>query len=110
GIGGRITTSDVEDMSSPGMRSEPVEQDIQAEFMETDYEEIKLSNIRKVIAQTMQESLANSAQLTIHTSLDATEILEFRRKIKEQGAHLGLENITITDIILYAVSRTLLNH
>ncbi|HHV96782.1 MAG TPA: 2-oxo acid dehydrogenase subunit E2 [Clostridiaceae bacterium] len=77
---------------------------------EPEYVEVKLTNIRKVIAKSMHQSLANSAQLTLHTTFDATEILNFRKKIKENKDKLGLQNITINDIILYAVSRTLLNH
>jgi pyruvate dehydrogenase E2 component (dihydrolipoamide acetyltransferase) len=111
GIGGRITTVDVEYAKTAGIRHELAEYETaEAEPAEADYEEIKLSNIRKVIAKAMHQSLVNSAQLTLHTSFDATEILAFRRKIKEQGTRLGLGDITLNDIILYAVSRTLLNH
>ncbi|MBM7582032.1 pyruvate dehydrogenase E2 component (dihydrolipoamide acetyltransferase) [Caldicoprobacter guelmensis] len=109
GIGGRVTTADVERMKEDKSR-EMVQPRIQERVAEAEYEEVKLSNIRKVIARTMHQSLANTAQLTIHTSFDATEILAFRNKVKEQGGRLGLENITLNDIILYVVSRTLLNH
>lgn len=74
------------------------------------YEEVKLPNIRKVIAKTMHQSLSTMAQLTLNTSFDATDILEFRKKLKENKERLGLENITINDIIIYTVSRTLANH
>ena len=39
-----------------------------------------------------------------------TEINEYRAKIKASKETLGLANITINDIILYAVSRILLDH
>lgn len=74
------------------------------------YEEVKLPNIRKVIAKAMHQSLSTTAQLTFNTTFDATDILDFRKKLKENKERLGLSNITINDIILYAVSRTLLNH
>ncbi len=110
GIGGRVTTADLQSAKGEAHYEmpQPSVQGIKAK--EADYEEIKLSNIRKVIAKTMHQSLANTAQLTIHTSFDATEILAFRKKVKEYGERLGLANITLNDIILYAVSRTLLNH
>mgnify|MGYP000898502484 FL=1 len=110
GIGGRVTTTDLSGIKAEAQYQvpQPPVQGIKVE--QADYEEVKLSNIRKVIARAMHESLANTAQLTIHISFDATEILAFRKKVKEQGERLGLANITLNDIILYVVSRTLLNH
>lgn len=74
------------------------------------YEEVKLPNIRKVIAKAMHQSLSTMAQLTLNSSFDVTDILEYRKKLKESKDRLGLENITINDIIIYAVSRTLAKH
>ena len=71
------------------------------------YEERKLSNIRKVIARNMQQSLSGMAQLTHTTSYDATAVLSYRRRLKTAPAELGLPDITINDILIYAVSRTL---
>ena len=96
GIGGRVTTADL----AAGTASIP----------QNDFEEVKLPNIRKVIAKAMHASLSTTAQLTLNSSFDATDILAFRKKIKASSEALGLGNITINDIILYAVSRTLLNH
>lgn len=74
------------------------------------YEEVKLPNIRKVIAKAMHHSLSTMAQLTLNSSFDVSDILEFRKKLKESKDRLGLENITINDIIIYTVSRTLAKH
>ncbi|MGN1059142.1 MAG: 2-oxo acid dehydrogenase subunit E2, partial [Clostridia bacterium] len=41
---------------------------------------------------------------------DATEIMAYRKKLKANAEALGLGNITLNDIVLYAVSRTLLAH
>ena len=71
---------------------------------------MKLSNIRKVIAKQMVASLSTMAQLTLNASFDATAIMNFRAKLKAGGAAMGLNNITLNDIIVYAVSRTILNH
>ncbi|MBR5721668.1 MAG: 2-oxo acid dehydrogenase subunit E2, partial [Clostridia bacterium] len=54
--------------------------------------------------------LSERAQLTLNTSFDATEILAYRAKVKEGREKLGLANITLNDIILFAVSRVLPNH
>jgi pyruvate dehydrogenase E2 component (dihydrolipoamide acetyltransferase) len=44
------------------------------------------------------------------TSFDATAILAFRERVKANMDKLGLPNITLNDIVLYAVSRTLGKH
>ncbi len=75
-----------------------------------EYEDVKLSNVRKVIAKSMHASLANSAQLTLNASFDATKIMAYRASLKSGAEALGLANITLNDIVLYAVSRTLPNH
>ena len=75
-----------------------------------EYTDVKLPNIRKIIAKSMNQSLATMAQLTLNSSFDASAILQFRKTLKDNVQNLGLENITINDIILYAVSRTLKNH
>ena len=75
-----------------------------------DSEEVKLTNIRKFIAKAMHASLANAAQLTNHSSFDATDILAFRKKLKTIDGNEALAKITVTDIIIYAVSRVILNH
>ncbi|HBP38281.1 MAG TPA: 2-oxo acid dehydrogenase subunit E2 [Clostridiales bacterium] len=79
----------------------------------------KHSTIRKVIARSMQASLATMAQLTLNSSFDATDILALRSKLKKAGADgLGeAQGFTLTekvptlgDIVLYAASRVLLRH
>ncbi|MGI6707276.1 MAG: 2-oxo acid dehydrogenase subunit E2 [Clostridia bacterium] len=110
GLGGRITTEDLQKASvapaAAGLEA-PVAAPAPAE---EDYVDVKLTNIRKVIARAMHQSLSTTAQLTLNASFDATDILNYRKKIKENRERLGLENITINDIILYAVSRTILDH
>lgn len=103
GIKGRITEMDVR-MAS--VRGKEVEQPTQA-IPIGKYSDEKMPHIRKVIAKTMHDSLATMAQLTHSTSYDATQILEYRKYIKENAEKLGLPNITLNDIVLYAVSRVL---
>ena len=75
-----------------------------------EYEDVKLPNIRKVIAKSMHASLSNMAQLTLNSSFDATKLLALRASLKSGAEKLGLANITLNDMVLYAVSRVLLNH
>lgn len=76
----------------------------------TDFEDKPLSNVRKLIAKTMYESLCNSAQLTHHTSADARKILELRTKVKSRVESEGYQNITINDMVCYAVINALKKH
>ena len=75
-----------------------------------DYDEIKLPNLRRMIAKTMHDSLAAMAQLTHNTSFDATKVLAFRESLKAAPETLDLPKVTINDIILFAVSRVLTKH
>lgn len=73
-----------------------------------DYTDSKFSVIRRTIARSMKESLGSSAQLTHNFAFDATAIKQYRAEMKALGgAYAG---VTIGDMILYVVSRTLLAH
>ncbi len=70
------------------------------------YTEEKISRIRKVIAENMHKSLADMAQLTLNRTFDATAILEMRKQMKN-APELGLDKVTINDLVLFAVAKTL---
>jgi pyruvate dehydrogenase E2 component (dihydrolipoamide acetyltransferase) len=72
--------------------------------------EIKVSGVRKLIAERMLASLSTTAQLTLHSSADARSLQELRRKFKESVESLGLRAVTINDMVLFAVSRVLAQH
>ncbi len=74
------------------------------------YEDVKLSGIRKTIAKNMHESLSNLAQLTLNTSFDATQILAYRAIVKKNAEKLGVCDINLNDMVMYAVVKTLLAH
>jgi pyruvate dehydrogenase E2 component (dihydrolipoamide acetyltransferase) len=50
------------------------------------------------------------AQLTMNATFDATSIMNFRAMVKAYGERLGLANITLNDVIVYATAKTLLLH
>ncbi len=70
-----------------------------------------LSNVRRLIAKAMHSSLRESAQLTHHMSADVRNVLEARRKIKEELKN-GTErhDITINDIICWCVIKAISKH
>ena len=73
-----------------------------------EYEDVKFSGIRRAITKSMTTSLSTMAQLTENTSFDATAVLAYRKALKAAGDEYA--GITIGDIVLYAVSRTVINH
>lgn len=73
-----------------------------------DYEDKKLSNMRKIIAKAMHSSLQNSAQLTHHLGADARNILAQRKKAKAAfEAGQIATNLTINDFVCFAVIQAL---
>ena len=73
-----------------------------------EYEDKKLSNMRKIIAKAMHSSLQNSAQLTHHLAADARRLLELRKKVKLAVEAKSIEaNITINDMVCLAVVKAL---
>ena len=109
GPNGRIIERDVRELmenpvvveaakAAPALVAEPV----------AEYEDVKFSGIRRAISKSMSTSLSTMAQLTHNTSFDATCILNYRKQLKNASDECS--GITIGDIVLYAVSRTLLNH
>ena len=72
--------------------------------------ESQLTGIRKLIAGRMLESLQSTAQLTLTRTADARALQGVRAKVKANGQALGLPNITLNDMVVLAVGRTLMRH
>ena len=105
GAGGRITEKDVQKLIDSGVKCTAA---APAAAAEAEYEDVKFSGIRRAISKSMTTSLHTMAQLTHNTSFDATNILKYRKQLKAMGGEYA--GITLGDIVLYAVSRTLKNH
>ena len=108
GLGGRVTTADIAAAANAPASASVAEAAPVAPV--ADYEEVPMTNIRKVIAKSMSASLTEMAQLTLNTSFDATALLNYRKVLKAKGEAFGMEKVTLNDMILYAVSRTILKH
>ena len=111
GPNGRIIERDVRAIidNAPASSSVSVQEVTEKAVPTTEeYEDIKFSGIRRAISESMHKSLSTIAQLTHNTSFDATNILAYRKQLKAMGGDYA--GITLGDIVLYAVSRTLLNH
>jgi pyruvate dehydrogenase E2 component (dihydrolipoamide acetyltransferase) len=71
------------------------------------YTETPLKGVRKLISERMRSSLENSAQLTFNGSANAKQLQALRARFKTSDPALGLADVTIGDLVLYAVSRVL---
>ena len=110
GPNGRIIERDVRTLMDNPALAQAVAEKPQAasQAIEAEYEDVKFSGIRRAISKSMHTSLSTMAQLTHNTSFDATAILAYRKLLKATEGECS--GITLGDIVLYAVSRTLLNH
>jgi pyruvate dehydrogenase E2 component (dihydrolipoamide acetyltransferase) len=72
-----------------------------------DVEVIPLKGTRKIIATRMLASLQTTAQLTLNSTADARGLQAHRKRLKASPAEWGLQSVTLNDMILFAVARTL---
>ena len=108
GPNGRVIERDVRNLIDNPAAAKAAAPVAVAAAPEVEYEDVKFSGIRRAISKSMTTSLSTMAQLTHNTSFDATAILKYRKQLKaSEGDCAG---ITLGEIIMYAVSRTLLNH
>ena len=118
--GKTTTTEQVESyLANPAAYKAPAAEPVQADKAvvptveapaKTAYTDVKVTNIRRVIAKSMHASLSTMAQLTLNSSFDAPELLDYRANVKASGEALGMANITLNDMVLFAVAKTLMNH
>ena len=99
GLAGMVKGSDLKTWK-------PSHTDIAGEGSEFKVE--KMSNMRKLIAKSMYNSLQNSAQLTHMLGADARKIQALRKKAKKAYEEGKIDaNITINGLVCYAVIRAL---
>lgn len=96
--GGRITAKDLQPVDSKVIQTPEIASDVTV---------IPLKGTRKIIASRMLASLQTTAQLTLNTAADAQALMAYRKRLKASPDSLGLQNVTINDLVMYAVSRTL---
>ena len=93
GLAGRATSADIAAPKNP--------------VYGTDSEVKPLTNMRKLIAKAMFNSLQNSAQLTHHLSADARRMMELRKVVKAALDKGYPTNITLNDMVCFAVVKAL---
>ena len=83
---GRIIERDILELAQQG-DAEPAaeartEAPVAPAVIEAEYEDVKLSGVRKAIAKSMTLSLSTMAQLTNNASFDATSIMAYRKLLR----------------------------
>jgi len=100
GPGGRIIKKDIEKTISEG---EPlISSTVSGNFFRP-VKEIRVKGVRKIISERMLTSLQSTAQLTLNTSVDASNLLACRESLKSSPQIKGLSKININDFLLYIV-------
>lgn len=75
------------------------------------FAEIKpLTQKRRAIANNILQSLNNSAQYTLFSELDTTALMQFYLDKKSEIYKKTAKNLKFTDVLIYVVSRALLNN
>ena len=77
---------------------------------EEDIEMIPMSPMRKVISKRMSESYFTVPTFTLNYEIDMTEIKALRTKILDTILENTGKKVTITDIVAFAVVKTLMKH
>ncbi len=98
---GRITREDVQKIIDGGGQAAPL---LAPTTTLSAAEGIPLRGMRKVIAERMHQSLQGSAQLTISTEVDVTQLIDRRREVRQEF------NVTYTDFIVQACAHALRRH
>jgi pyruvate dehydrogenase E2 component (dihydrolipoamide acetyltransferase) len=116
GPGGRVMTRDLQPVVG-SRQVDKVQGDKETrERVETrdepsgEVEVVKVAGVRRVIAERMLASLQTTAQLTLNASADARGLQALRARFKGSDPAFGLQGVTINDLLLLAVARTLPEH
>jgi pyruvate dehydrogenase E2 component (dihydrolipoamide acetyltransferase) len=104
GPGGRIIKKDIEKAVSEG---EPLISSTVSENYFGPVKEITVEGVRKIISERMLKSLQSTAQLTLNTSVDASNLLACRKSLKSTPQMKGLSKINMNDFLLYIVANIL---
>lgn len=115
GVGGMVRTDDLGKPAAapapaaPAPAAAPAPVAVAAPGTDT-VTEVKFPNIRKIIAKNLMAALHEQAQYTLNAEADVTGLLALRQQIKDAGERLGLANVNIGDMVMFATVKALLKH
>lgn len=110
GLGGRVSTADLgKDAAAEAPKQAPFTTSGAREYPGPTTS-APLKGIRKVISERMMHSLASSAQLTYTSTAKAAGLLAMRKKLKNSPEELGLNKVTIGDLVGFAAVKAAAKH
>ncbi|WHZ00059.1 dihydrolipoamide acetyltransferase family protein [Peribacillus simplex] len=112
GPGGRITKEDVQKIigKRDSMSVNTEKRIVSPQPTLESPQQIPVTGMRKIIARRMKESLQSSAQLTLTTKVDVTDLVILQKQATETLQKQESTKLTITDFVAKAVVLSLKEH
>ncbi len=108
GPNGRIIKRDIEAAGSGTAMAAPQgRQTVRPADRATEYHDEPLTNIRKVIAKRLGESIGPIPTFYLTAELDLTRVMEMRAAMAEMGAEF---KVSVNDVLLKAIATALAQH
>jgi len=107
GLAGRVTTSDLPRRSTKASAAGAGTAGAADLPFPGPVTEEAVTGVRKRIAERMRASLSQTAQLTLNSWADARALLSYRARLKAQGERRGVGGVSLNDMILFVVARSL---
>ena len=100
GEGGRITKVDILRAMNPAAEQPAAARQETARDII-----VPMEGVRKLVADNMQASLNNAAQLSVFAEVDVTELVRLRTTLLERNKRNAEYRLSINDLVSYAVCR-----
>ncbi|WCK56636.1 dihydrolipoamide acetyltransferase family protein [Aneurinibacillus sp. Ricciae_BoGa-3] len=115
GPGGRITKENVEEaikrsQSTVSTSRQKEDHVVSPAQLEEKKKQVPVSGMRKVITSRMQDSLQNSAQLTITMKADVTDLIAMQKQANSMLEKRAEIKLTMTDFVARSVILSLKEH
>jgi pyruvate dehydrogenase E2 component (dihydrolipoamide acetyltransferase) len=108
GPNGRIIKRDIEAAATSGAAAQPAAARTQPVIPSgADFQDVPLTNIRKVIAKRLGESIGPIPTFYLTAELDLTRVMEMRAAMADMGAEY---KVSVNDVLIKAVATALSQH
>ncbi len=105
---------ELESISGTGIQGKIVKNDVLDALYDSDEDTrvqvVPMSNMRKIISERMTESYFSAPSFTLNIEVDMSKSLDFMKDAREIIMKDTGKKLTITDIILFATTKSLMKH